>query len=138
MEDELKSVGSNDVWDIVEIRDGANRVGSKWVYRTKYDSKENVERFKARLVTKGFTQREEINDNETFSLVSSKDSFRIIMNLVAHFDLELHQMNVKTVFLNDELKGDVYMNQPEDFVMEGKKHFACRFKKSIYGLKQAP
>jgi hypothetical protein len=64
MEDELKSVGSNDVWDIVEIPDGANRVGSKWVYRTKYDSKGNVERFKARLVANGFTQREGIDDNE--------------------------------------------------------------------------
>jgi len=98
MEDELKSMSSNDVWDLVEVPDGAKRVGCKWVYKTKYDSKGNVERFKARLVEKGFTQREGIDYKETFSPVSSKDSFRIVMALVAHYDLELHQMDVKTAF----------------------------------------
>jgi hypothetical protein len=57
----LKSMDSNEVWDLVEILDGAKRVGCKWVYKTKYDSKGNVERFKARLVAKGFTQREGID-----------------------------------------------------------------------------
>ena len=130
-------MSSNDVWDLVEIPKGAKRVGCKWVYKTKFDSKGNVERFKARLVAKGFTQREGINYNETFSHVSSKDSFRIVMALVAHFDLELHQMDVKTAFLNGDLNEDVYMTQPEGFVVEGKEHLACRLKKSIYGLKQA-
>ena len=109
MEDELKSMGSNNVWDLVEIPNGAKRVGCKWVYKTKYDAKGNIERFKARLVAKGFTQREGIDYNDTFSPVSSKDSFRIVMALVAHFDLELHQMDVKTAFLNGDLDEDVYM-----------------------------
>ena len=61
---------------------GAKIVGCKWVYKTKCDSKENVERFKARLVVKGFTKREEIDYNETFFTISCKDSFRIIMALV--------------------------------------------------------
>jgi hypothetical protein len=69
----------------------------------KCDSKRNVERFKARLVMKCFTQREGIDYNEIFSSVSCKDSFRIIMTLVVHYDLELHQMNVKTIFLNGDL-----------------------------------
>ncbi|KAK1697211.1 hypothetical protein QYE76_013908 [Lolium multiflorum] len=137
MEDELKSMSSNDVWDLVEVPNDAKRVGSKWIYKTKYDPKGNIERFKARLVAKGFTQREGIDYNETFSHVSSKDSFRIVMALVAHFDLELHQMDVKTAFLNGDLDEDVYMTQPEGFVVEGKEHLACRLKKSIYGLKQA-
>jgi hypothetical protein len=55
MEDELKSMGSNDVRDSIEVPNGAKRVGCKWVYKTKYDSKGNIERFKARLVAKGFT-----------------------------------------------------------------------------------
>ena len=100
MEDEMKSMKTNGVWNLETIPKGAKTVGCKWVYKTKYDSTGIVERFKARLVAKGFTQREGIDYNETFSPVSCKDSFRIIMALVAHYDLELHQMDVKTTFLN--------------------------------------
>ena len=70
-------------------------------------------------MAKGFTQREGIDYNETFSPVSCKDSFRIIMALVAHFDLELHQMDVKTAFLNGDLKENVYMKQPKGFFHGG-------------------
>jgi hypothetical protein len=86
---------------------------------------------------KGFTQREEIDYNETFSPVSCKDSFRIIMILVTHYDLELHQMDVKTAFLNRDLDENVCMAQPKDFVIKGKERMGCRLKRSIYGLKQA-
>jgi hypothetical protein len=73
-------------------------------------------------VAKGYTQIEGVDYNETFSLVSCKDSFRIIMALVAHFDLELHQMDVKTAFLNGDLDEDVYMKQPKGFVVNRKEH----------------
>ena len=82
-------------------------------------------------------QREGIDYNETFSPVLYKDSFRIIMALVAHYNLELHQMDVKTTFLNGVLEENVYMAQPKGFVMKGKERMGCRSKKSIYGLKQA-
>ena len=95
-----------------------------------------MEKFKARLVAKGFTQIEGIDFNDTFSPVSSKDSLRIVMALVVHYDLELHQMDIKIAFLNGDLHEDVYMAQPEGFVVEGKDHMCCRLKKSIYGLKQ--
>ena len=72
-----------------------------------------------------------------FSPVLCKDSFRIIMALVAHYDLELHQIDVKTVFLNRDLEENVYMAQPKGFAVEGKERMGCRLKKSIYGLKQA-
>ena len=75
-------------------------------------------------MAKGYTQREGIDYKQTFSPVSTKDSFRIIMALVAHYDLELHQMDVKTAFLNGDLKENVYMAQPEGFVVEGKEHLA--------------
>ena len=88
-------------------------------------------------MAKGFTQREGIDYNETFSTVLCKDSFRIIMALVAHYDLELYQMDVKTAFLNGDLYENVYMAQPKGFVVKGKEHMGCRLKKSIYGLKQA-
>ncbi|WVZ83837.1 hypothetical protein U9M48_030935 [Paspalum notatum var. saurae] len=137
MKDELKSMSTNDVWDLVEIPDGVKQVGCKWVYKTKYDSKGKVEKFKARLVAKGFVQREGIDYNETFSPVSTKDSFRIVMALVANYNLELHQMDVKTAFLNGDLNENVYITQTEGFVVEGKEHMGCRLKKSIYGLKQS-
>ena len=73
-------------------------------------------------MAKGFTQREGIDYNETFSPVSYKDSFRIIMALVAHYDLELYQMDVKTAFLNRDLEENIYMAQLKGFVVEGKEH----------------
>ena len=88
-------------------------------------------------MTKGFTQKEGIDYKDTFSPVSKKDSLRIIMALAAHFDLELHQMDVKTAFLNGNLDEDIYMEQPEGFAKKGNEHLVCKLKKSIYGLKQA-
>ena len=87
---------------------------------------------------KGFTQCEGIDNNETFYSVSSKDSFRIIMALVAHFDLELHQMDVKTAFLNREIDKTNYMEQLENFMIGDSKSMLCKSKKSLYGLKQSP
>ena len=78
---------------------------------------------------------ERIDYKETFSPVSKKDSFRIIMSLVANFDLELHQMDVKTTFLNRDLEEEVYMKQPEGFSSSDGEHLVCKLKKSIYGLK---
>jgi hypothetical protein len=72
-------------------------------------------------MVKGFTKREGIDYNETFLPISSKDSFRIIMALVAHYDLQLHQMDVKTVFLNGDLYENVYMAQPKGFVLKERK-----------------
>ncbi|XP_070026462.1 uncharacterized protein LOC142182230 [Nicotiana tabacum] len=116
---------------------GSSTIGSKWIFKTKRDSYGNIDRYKARLVAKGFTQREGIDYHETFSLVSKKDSLRIIMALVAHFDLELHQMDVKITFLNGDLEEEVYMHQPEGFCDKVKSHLVCKLNKSIYGLKQA-
>ena len=116
---------------------GAKTISCKWVYKTKRDSLGNIERYKTRLVVKGFTQKEGINYKETFSPVSKKYSLRMILALVTHFDLELQQMDVKTAFLNGDLEEEVYMKQLEGFSSKEGKHFVCKLKKSIYGLKQA-
>ena len=101
--------------DLVKFLNGAKTIECKWVYKTKKVSLSNIERYKARLEAKGFTQKEGIDYKETFSLVSKKDSLRIILVLVAHFDFELQQMDVKTTFLDKELEKEVYMKQPEGF-----------------------
>jgi hypothetical protein len=88
-------------------------------------------------MAKGFTQREDMDYTETFSPVSYKDSLRIIMALVAHYDLELHQMDVNTAFLNGDLLENVYIAQSKGFAVKEKEHMGCHLRKSIYGLKQA-
>ena len=137
MKDEIKSMEDNGVWDLVELPQGSKPIGCKWIFQTNRDSNGNGERYKARLVTKGFTQKEGIDYKETFSPVSTKDSFRTIMALVAHFDLELHQMDVKIACLNGNIDETIYMVQPENFVSGDPKSMVCKLKKSIYSLTQA-
>ncbi|KAG8503161.1 hypothetical protein CXB51_000952 [Gossypium anomalum] len=137
MKDEYKSMQDNKVWELVPLPKGAKPNGCKWIFKTKRDANGNVERYKAHLVAKGYAQKECIDFTETFSPVSSKDSFRIIMALVAHFDLELHQMDVKTAFLNGDIEETIYMVQPKNFESEDSKNMVCKLTKSIYGLKQA-
>ena len=110
MKDEMDSMANNQVWNLIELPKGAKALDCKWVFKTKIDSSGNVERYKARLVAKGFTQQERIDYYESFSPVSKKDSFRIIMALVTHFDMELHQIAMKMAFLNGDIEKEVYMN----------------------------
>ena len=93
--------------------------------------------FKARLVTKGFTQVQGIDYEETFSLVSRYESIRYILAHAALLDWEIEAMDVKTAFLYGELKEEIYMEQPEGFVVKGQEKKVCKIVKSIYGLKQA-
>ena len=137
MNEEYKSMQDNSVWELIPLPEGKKPIGCKWIFKTKRDSNGNVERYKARLVAKGYTQKEGIDYKETFSPISSNDSLRIIMALVAHFNLELHQMDVKTAFLNGDIDETIYMVQPENFVLGDPKNMVCKLRKSIYGLKQA-
>jgi Reverse transcriptase (RNA-dependent DNA polymerase) len=109
MDEEIKSMYDNKVWDIVPLPEGVKPIGCKWIFKTKNDSEGNVERYKARLVAKGFTQKENIDFTYIFSPMSINFFFRIIMELVAYFDLELHQMDVKITFLNGDIDECIYM-----------------------------
>nr|GEV26686.1 putative Gag-Pol polyprotein [Tanacetum cinerariifolium] len=117
MEDELNSMSKNHVSKLAELPMGAKPIGCNWVYKTKLDPNENVKRYKTRLVAKGYTQKEGVNYKETFSPVTRKDSLRIVMALVAYFYLEVHQIDVKTAFLNGDSHEDVYMAQPQDDIL---------------------
>lgn len=103
---ELQSLSDNGVCELVELLARCKLIGCKWVCEAKKKADGEIERYKARLVANGFTQKEGKYYNETFSLVSTSDSFRVIMALVAHFNLLLHQMDVKVAFFNGDLVGE--------------------------------
>ena len=86
---------------------------------------------------KRYTQKEGINYGENFSPIVRFASIRLILAIVAHMDLELHQMDVKTVFLNKELEEEIYMDQSKGYILQDQKRKVCKLKRSIYGLKQS-
>lgn len=108
MKIELDLIFKNNVWTLVESNSHIKPITCKLVYKTKRDALGGIDRYKARLVVKGFTQREGIDYNDTFSLISSKDSMRVVMFLAVHFDLELHQMDVEITFLNGDIEEYLY------------------------------
>ena len=138
MEEEIYSLLKNGTWILVERSKVQKAVGSKWIFKKKIEvSQQSVVRFKARLVAKGYTQQEGIDYNEVFSPVVKHSSIRIMLAIVNHLDWELHQLDVKTAFLNGELEETIFMEQPEGFKVKGQEDKVCLLKKSIYGLKQS-
>ena len=137
MQAEMDSFAQTDVWDLVELPPRTKLVGNNWVFKKKLGADGEVERFKARLVAQGFTQKYSDDYDETFCPVVRLESLRTMLALAVQHDLELHQVDITTALLNGTLE-EVFMKQPEGFVVPGSKELICRLKKSIYGLKQSP
>ena len=108
---------------MVDLPDDCRPIGCKWVFKTKIYSRGQVKRDKSRLVAKRYNQREVIDYKDTFS---SASTFRVILAIVTHFNLELYQMDVRTAFLNSDLSEDVYMIQPLSFGVSGKENIVCK------------
>jgi hypothetical protein len=138
MIEEYESILKNDVWEVVPRPQGKSVVTSKWIYKIKHVADGSVEKFKARFVARGFSQKEGIDYDEIFAPVSRYTSIKIIISLASIFDWKFHQMDVKTAFLNGEVEQEVYIEQPEGFVIHGNESHVCKLKKALYGLKQAP
>jgi hypothetical protein len=137
MNEEYCSLMENDTWDLVPLPKGRKLVRCEWVYRTKYASDGSVERHKAWLVAKGFSQVEGIDYNETFSPVAKMNSICLVLSLAASHKWEVHQMDVKSTFLHGDLQEEIYMEQPPSYV-QNDSSLVCCLKKSLYGLNQAP
>jgi transposase InsO family protein len=138
MEEEMTSIRDNGTWSLVDLPKGHKAVGCKWIFRVKKDAHGEVQRYKARLVAKGFSQIQGMNFDETFSPVAKFATIRTVLALAAVHGWEIHQMDVKTAFLNGDIDHEVYMQQPEGFVEHGSEGKVCKLHKSIYGLKQSP
>ena len=134
MREELDALEKNKTWQLVARPTGRKVIGCKWVYKIKRTPDGAPERYKARLCAKGFSQREGIDFNETFSPVVRYDSVRVLLALAAQNDYEISQFDIKTAFLHGELEEEIYMDLPEG--MSGSQ--VCKLNKSLYGLKQAP
>ena len=115
MKSELDSMYSNQVWDLVKAPNSIKPVGCKLVYKRKRGVNGKVEIFKAMLVAKGYTQKEDIDYDETFSPVAMLKSIKILLSIFAHYNYEIWQMDVKTTFLNGNLEEEIYMLQLEGF-----------------------
>jgi hypothetical protein len=138
MMEEHESIMKNDVWEIVPRPKEKSVVTSKWVYNIKHATDGSVDKYKARFVDRGFSQKEGEDYDKKFSLVSRYTSIRAIISLATSMGWSLHQMDVKTTFLNGAIKEEVYIEQPQDFEVHSRDTRVCRLNKYLYGLKQAP
>ena len=136
--DEMDSIMGNNTWTLVDLPPGSKPIGCKWIFKKKMKADGTIEKFKARLVAKGFTQKQGIDYFDTYAPVARIATIRLLISLTSIYNLVIHQMDVKTAFLNGELEEEVHMEQPEGFVMKGQEHKVCKLVKSLYGLKQAP
>ena len=135
--EEMRALEKNETWAVVEKPRGKKLVSCKWVFTLKYRADGTLDKLKARLVARGFTQTYGLDYQETFAPVAKLNTIRVLLSVAANLDWPLHQMDIKNAFLNGELKEEVYMTLPPGFE-EGRGDKVCKLKKSLYGLKQSP
>ena len=138
VDEEVQALAKNGTWEITDLLRGKKPVGCKWIFTVKYKVDGNVDRYKSRLVAKGFTQSYGIDYQETFAPVAKLNTVRVLLSLAANLDWSLHQLDVKNAFLNGDLEEEVYMDIPAGLETTSNFNKVCRLRKSLYGLKQSP
>ncbi|CAI7917208.1 unnamed protein product [Closterium sp. NIES-54] len=136
MESELKSIEENCTWELVELPEGCKAITSKWLFKIKSDTDGKIERYKSRLVAKGYQQKEKVDYKELFAPVVKPTMLRTLLAGAAIKGWVVKQMDVTTAFLNDILEEEIFMAQPEGF--DDGSGRVWKLKKALYGLKQAP
>ena len=134
----MRSLLENHTYDMVNLPQGKKILIKKLVYRLKTENNGSQLRYKARLGVKGFNQKKGIDFEEIFSLVVKTSFIHVALGLTAHLNLEVEQLDGKTVFIHGDLEEEIYMQQREGFEVKGKENLVCKLKKSLYRLKQAP
>jgi hypothetical protein len=138
MDTEFAALQENRTWSLVPRPRGVNIVTGKWVFRHKVHPDGTLDRYKARWVVRGFTQRAGLDFGETFSPVVKPASVRTVLHLAASRRWPIHQLDVSNAFLHGVLRERVYCQQPTGFVDTDLPDHVCLLSKSLYGLKQAP
>jgi hypothetical protein len=138
MHEELEHFDRNQVWELVDPPPGCKPIGTKRVWKNKWGEKGEVVRNKSRLVTQGSSQKEGIDYEETFAPIARLEVIRILLAFSVAKGFKLHQMDVKSAFLNGVLEVEVYLRQPPGFDSEKYLHRVYKLRKALYGLKQAP
>ncbi|GJT46103.1 retrovirus-related pol polyprotein from transposon TNT 1-94 [Tanacetum coccineum] len=138
MQEELHEFERLEVWELVPPPDKALVITLKWIYKVKLDELGGILKNKARLVARGYRQEEGIDFEESFAPVARLEAIRIFLAFAAHMNMVVYQMDVKTAFLNGNLREEVYVSQPDGFVDPDKPNYVYKLKKALYGLKQAP
>jgi hypothetical protein len=118
MVEEYASIMKNDVWEVVPRPEGKSVVTSRWLYKIKHAADGSIEKYKARFVARGFSQVEGVDYDETFAPVARYSSIRSVVSIAAEMGWKIHQMDVKTAFLNGVLDQEVYVEQPLGFVVK--------------------
>ncbi|UYV67916.1 hypothetical protein LAZ67_5002493 [Cordylochernes scorpioides] len=113
MNEEKQALIKNKTWELMDLPDNAKAIGCKWIFRIKRKGNGEIDRYRARLVAKGFSQRRGIDYKETFAPVVRYDSVRVLLALATVMDMEIMQFDIKTAFLNGDLDEDIYMQIPE-------------------------
>ncbi|XP_070017751.1 uncharacterized protein [Nicotiana sylvestris] len=138
MQDELNQFERSQLWHLATRPKDRSIIGTKWVFRNKLDEDGIVTRNKARLVVQGYSQEEGIEYNETFASVARLEAIRLLIAFATHMEFILHQMDVKSAFLNSYLKEEVFVKQPPRFEIKECREHVYKLDKALYGLKQAP
>jgi hypothetical protein len=138
MGEEFDALLANGTWSLCPRPQHQHVIHNKWVYKIKQKQDGSIDRYKARLVVKGFDQEDGIDFTETFSPVIKPSTIRVILALAVQFNWSIHQLDVSNAFFHGVLLEEVYMEQPHGFIDTRFPDYVCRLHKSLYGLKQAP
>lgn len=138
MEDEYNALLKNRTWTLIPNNQNYKLIGKKWVYRVKYNPDGTINKYKARLVVKGFLQTPGTDFKETFSLVVKAATIRIVLTLAVNNGWMLRQVDINNAFLNGDPTENVHMPQPKGFKDKNKSDYVCKLRKALYDLRQAP
>jgi hypothetical protein len=135
MEEELSMIQKNNTWTLVDRPEGRKVIGVKWIYRTKLNADNSINKHKVRLVVKGYAQIFGVDYSDTFAPVARLDTIRLLLAISTQKGWKVFQLDVKSAFLNGVLQEEIYVEQPDGFVIQGAEDKVYLSQKALYGLK---